>query len=31
LLATALAAGCGGSSSGERLTRDQYAAKADAI
>jgi len=31
LLAIALAAGCGGSSSGQRLTREQYAAKADAI
>jgi len=31
LLATALAAGCGGSSCAARLTRDQYAAKADAI
>lgn len=31
LLALALAAGCGGSSGGQRLTREQYAAKADAI
>jgi protein-tyrosine-phosphatase len=32
LLAIALAAGCGGSSGGgQRLTREQYAAKADAI
>ena len=31
LLAIVLAAGCGSSSGGDRLTRDQYAAKADAI
>jgi hypothetical protein len=31
LLAVILAAGCGGGSSGQRLTREQYAAKADAI
>ena len=31
LLTIVLAAGCGGGSSGQRLTREQYAAKADAI
>jgi hypothetical protein len=31
LLTIALVAGCGGGGSSERLTRDQYAAKADAI
>jgi hypothetical protein len=31
LLAIVLAAGCGGSSGGQRLTREEYAAKADAI
>ena len=31
LLTIALVAGCGGGGSGERLTRDQYAEKADAI
>jgi len=31
LLTIALVAGCGGGGNGERLTRDQYAAKADAI
>jgi hypothetical protein len=31
LLAILLVAGCGGSSNDQRLTRDQYAAKADAI
>jgi hypothetical protein len=31
LLAIVLAAGCGGGPSGQRLTREQYAAKADAI
>lgn len=31
LLAALLAAGCGGGSGGQRLTREQYAAKADAI
>jgi hypothetical protein len=31
VLAIVLAAGCGGGSNGQRLTREQYAAKADAI
>ena len=31
LLAIMLAAGCGGSSNGQRLTRKEYAAKADAV
>ena len=31
MLAIALAAGCGGSSNGQRLTREQYAARADAV
>jgi hypothetical protein len=31
LLAILLVAGCGGGSNGQRLTREQYAAKADAI
>jgi hypothetical protein len=31
MLTIALVAGCGGGTSGERLTRDQYAEKADAV
>jgi hypothetical protein len=31
LLAILLVAGCGGSSNGQRLSREQYAAKADAV
>ena len=31
LLAILVVAGCGGSSNGQRLTREQYAAKADAV
>jgi hypothetical protein len=31
LLAILLVAGCGGGSNGQRLTREQYAAKADAV